>query len=102
MLKKLIIFLLVLNFSIFALENFPGDIPKDAQRIKNEIVKIDLFMEDLSYLNINYHPGFWRSTGLYAPPDEKIIINVPKGVKNLIVQIGSHTEASGRLNQKRD
>lgn len=92
MLKKLIIFLLVLNFSIFALENFPGDIPKDAQRIKNEIVKVDMFMENLSYLKINYQPGFWRSTGLYAPPDEKIIINVPKGVKNLIVQIGSHTD----------
>ncbi|GIN69835.1 hypothetical protein J14TS2_03100 [Bacillus sp. J14TS2] len=72
--------------------HFPGAVPQDADMIDNKEVVVDFDYADLSYLRMGYPPGTWMSTELYAPAGEIITIDVPEGVEDLYVQVGSHTD----------
>lgn len=73
-------------------DHFPGPVPEDATIIQNKEIEVDFDYQDNSYLRMAYPPGTWISTGLYAPAGQSIEIDVPEGVEDLYVQIGSHTD----------
>lgn len=65
---------------------FPGDVPKEAKRVK-KVIEIDTSIPD------------WHSTGLYAAPGEVLTIRVPKEAagKGLAVRIGAHSDTLWHL-----
>jgi hypothetical protein len=65
---------------------FPGDVPKEAKRVK-KVIEIDTGIPD------------WHSTGLYAAPGEVLTIRVPKEAagKGLAVRIGAHSDTLWHL-----
>lgn len=73
-------------------DHFPGAVADDAEVIKNKEIVVDFNYTDLSHLRMGYPPGTWNSTELYAPAGEVITIEVPEGVEDLYVQVGSHTD----------
>ncbi|MCM3110858.1 M60 family metallopeptidase [Lederbergia lenta] len=73
-------------------DHFPGSVSSDATIIGNKEIEVDFDYQDLSHLGMAYPPGTWISTGLYAPAGETIEIDVPEGIEDLYVQVGSHTD----------
>lgn len=65
---------------------FPGDVPKGAPRI-TKTVTIDTSVPD------------WHSTGLYAAPGEKIVIDAPPSLvkSGFSIRIGAHTDTLWNL-----
>ncbi|BAU29126.1 enhancin-like peptidase M60 family [Aneurinibacillus soli] len=81
------------NYSTFPpADEFPGKVPSDAPRITNKAIEVNFDYHDFSYLRMSSPPGTWVSTGLYAPPNGEISLNVPEGITDLDVQIGAHTD----------
>ena len=62
--------------------NFPGPVPADAPRLRAQVREIDTSIPD------------WHSTGLYAPPGEGIVIQIPEAATKLGLglRIGAHTD----------
>ena len=61
---------------------FPGAVPANAPRLKDQPCEIDTAIPD------------WHSTGLYAPPGEGISIQIPEAAEKLGLglRIGAHTD----------
>lgn len=61
---------------------FPGEVPKDAPRVTKRII-------------ISTQQHGWHSTGLYAPPGEKIIVKINEATANMKLQarVGTHTDS---------
>lgn len=61
---------------------FPGEVPKDVQRVTKRII-------------ISTQQNGWHSTGLYAPPGEKIVVKINEATANMKLQarIGAHTDS---------
>ena len=61
---------------------FPGPVPAAAPRLKDQPCEIDTAIPD------------WHSTGLYAPPGEGIIVQIPEAAAKLGLglRIGAHTD----------
>jgi hypothetical protein len=73
------------------IESFMGAIPSNASAVTNVPFNVKYIHQDNSYLR-SRTSGMnldWQSTGLYAVPGQKLTIDVPDGVTNLKVQIGS-------------
>jgi hypothetical protein len=70
---------------------FPGAIPGEAKRVRNEEVVIST---KVSGWRGGSNP-VWQSTGLYAPPGETIEVVIPSKAATwgLRLQIGSHTDS---------
>ncbi len=65
--------------------DFPGPVPKDAPRLKNQKITINPKVPD------------WQSTGFYAPPGQMVTIEFPADMdSNLLkkykIRIGAHTD----------
>lgn len=73
-------------------DHFPGPVAENAEVIEDKEITVNFDYQDLSHLRMGYPPGNWISTELYAPAGEVITINVPEGVEDLYVQVGSHTD----------
>jgi hypothetical protein len=60
---------------------FPGEVPTGAPRVARRVA-VDLGVPD------------WRSTGLYAPPGETLVVRVPleRAGEGLRLRIGAHTD----------
>lgn len=84
---------------------FPGLVCSDEPRLMNFTVNMNLkyFPADKEQLRMSTIPEPQFSTGLYSPAGELLIIDVPSGVQNLVVQIGAWTyDASAVQNSQRD
>lgn len=92
----------VFGMSNADMESFPGIVPEDAVRTRDQQVDVPFTIQSFGYLRTYWPPGSWISTGLYAPPGEEISINVPIGTPRLLVQIGAHTDKLIKLPLKRD
>lgn len=73
---------------------FPGPVSAGAKRLSNVQRRIDTTVVDYSYMKTWFPPETWRSTGLYAPPGEKITLTFEEGqdIEGIYIQIGSHTD----------
>lgn len=66
---------------------YPGEVNNSIKRLNDVEVAISADYKDVK-LNIVASPRFWQSSGLYVPPAEEVIVNVPNGIDNLHYQIG--------------
>ncbi|SFS03962.1 M60 family metallopeptidase [Anaeromicropila populeti] len=73
------------------IESFMGDIPTNVSALTNVPFNVKYIYQDNSYLRSSTSGMTfdWQSTGLYAVPGQKLTIDVPDGVTNLKVRIGS-------------
>lgn len=73
---------------------FPGMVGIEEPRLKDYKVTLDLDYVQVKTgdLRIAVAPQGWFSTGLYAPPGELIVINVPADAYGLAVQVGAHSD----------
>lgn len=78
-------------------EVFPGLVGANAPAVHGQAVEVDFDYADLSYLRMLVPPGNWIGTGLYAPPGQVVMIDVPEDVRHLDVQVGAHTDEIGHL-----
>ncbi|MGL5682404.1 MAG: M60 family metallopeptidase [Marinifilaceae bacterium] len=67
---------------------FPGEVSLMHERVQNQSVQIIGSAIDIAKTNTAGQPKYWQSTGLYVPPAEAIVVEVPAGVENLCYQIG--------------
>ncbi|WP_205171696.1 M60 family metallopeptidase [Bacillus pakistanensis] len=79
-------------------DEFPGEVSETAQPVKNKKISINLQNPDLMYTRALPSKN-WISTGLYASPGKDVTINVPEGVENVSVQIGSHDDELNGLSE---
>ncbi len=79
---------------------FPGSVPESAQPVVNQKIDVNFDFSTFSSLRQLYTPKGWVSTGLYADPGKTITVNVPEGVTDLDVQIGTHTDNLSSLGMK--
>jgi hypothetical protein len=79
-------------------DEFPGKVSETAQPVQNKKISINLGNPDLMYTRALPSKN-WISTGLYAPPGKDITINIPEGVENISVQIGSHDDDLNGLSE---
>ncbi len=66
---------------------YPGEISNSYQRLTDIEVKISGNYQPKA-LHMATNLKYWQSSGLYAPPAEQVIVEVPAGVGNLNYQIG--------------
>lgn len=79
------------NEKASGIESFMGDVPSNASAVTNDPFNVKYIYKDNSYLRsstskITFN---WQATGLYAVPGQKMTIDVPDGVTDLKVRIGS-------------
>jgi hypothetical protein len=77
-------------------DEFPGSVPKEAERV-TKTIEVDFSFQNLDYLKMYSAPNNWISTGLYAPAGEVVYVNIPEGTEDLDILIGAHIDDNSSL-----